>query len=101
MEQKQEIIIAALLDLLPITNSILLRNDSQIREYEGLMTYIKPGYGNPPQEILLEENNMYFLIPLWKGQKTGWFYDQRINRARLKHYVKDQTVLDVFSYLGG
>jgi len=34
------------------------------------------------------------------GQKTGWFYDQRMNRARFRHYVKGLRVLDVFSYLG-
>ena len=35
------------------------------------------------------------------GQKTGWFYDHRMNRARMQNYVKDKRVLDVFSYIGG
>jgi 23S rRNA (cytosine1962-C5)-methyltransferase len=35
------------------------------------------------------------------GQKTGWFYDHRPNRALAAHYAKEKTVLDVFSYLGG
>jgi 23S rRNA (cytosine1962-C5)-methyltransferase len=38
---------------------------------------------------------------LEQGQKTGWFYDHRLNRARLNPYVSNQRVLDVFSYLGG
>jgi 23S rRNA (cytosine1962-C5)-methyltransferase len=34
------------------------------------------------------------------GQKTGWFYDQRMNRARMRAYVRERRVLDVFSYVG-
>ena len=41
------------------------------------------------------------MVPLFKGQKTGWFYDHRLNRYRLKDYVNNHAVLDVFSYLGG
>jgi 23S rRNA (cytosine1962-C5)-methyltransferase len=35
------------------------------------------------------------------GQKTGWFYDHRMNRARLMAYSRGRRVLDVFSYVGG
>src|SRR3546814_20094706 len=35
------------------------------------------------------------------GQKTGWFYDHRMNRARLAPYAKGKRVLDLFSYIGG
>ncbi len=101
MEQKQDVIIEALRSVLPDLQTILLRNDSSIREQEGLDTYIKAAYGTPPDEIIIEENNAQFAIPFCKGQKTGWFYDHRMNRARLKNYVENKTVLDVFSYLGG
>jgi len=101
MEQKIEVIADALRAILPETTSILLRNDSSIREQEGLKTYIDPIYGNPPESIMLEENGVRFSAPLLKGQKTGWFYDHRDNRATLKKYVPGRTVLDVFSYLGG
>ena len=50
--------------------------------------------------IPLEENGVKFEVPLMTGQKTGWFYDQRMNRERLRHYVRGAKVLDVFSYLG-
>ena len=39
-------------------------------------------------------------MSLAQGQKTGWFYDQRMNRARLRDYVSGKRVLDVFSYVG-
>ena len=78
-----------------------MRNDSPSRLHEGLNIETVAEYGNPPERILLEENNTQFHAPLWTGQKTGWFYDHRLNRSRLKEYVKDKRVLDVFSYLGG
>lgn len=101
MEQKREILIDTLRMLIPDIHSILLRNDSQIRGHEGLPSYVTAAFGTPPDEIMLEENGVRFYAPLLKGQKTGWFYDHRLNRVRLLHYVKDKTVLDVFSYLGG
>lgn len=81
--------------------AILLRNDSSIRKLENLELYVKAAFGEPPQHVNLEENGVKFTAPIWEGQKTGWFYDHRLNRARLKDYVKNKRVLDVFSYLGG
>lgn len=100
MELKIDAIMGALKAIFPDIHSILLRNDSGIREHEGLPLYVKPGWETPPEEIQLEENGVPFYAPLLKGQKTGWFYDHRLNRARLKQYVAGKTVLDVFSYLG-
>lgn len=101
MELKREVIGQALLSVLSDTQSILLRNDSQIREQEGLDVYVRALHGSAPTELILEENEASFAIPFQTGQKTGWFYDHRMNRARLKSYVVNKTVLDVFSYLGG
>lgn len=101
MENKQEHLSEALRAVFPDVKSVLLRNDSQIRVQEGLETCVKPLIGTPPEEVTLEENGAHFAAPLWKGQKTGWFYDHRMNRARLQQYVKNKNVLDVFSYLGG
>ncbi len=44
---------------------------------------------------------MQFLAPVYTGQKTGWFYDHRMSRARLATWVKGKSVLDVYSYIGG
>jgi 23S rRNA (cytosine1962-C5)-methyltransferase len=54
-----------------------------------------------PDVVALEENGVRFEAPLAAGQKTGWFFDHRINRARLAAYVQGARVLDAFSYLGG
>lgn len=101
MDKQTDVLLAALLKVLPDTQSILLRNDSSIRKQEGLETYVKPVHGTPPDTVELEENGVHFHAPLLSGQKTGWFYDHRVNRARLQDYVHGRTVLDVFSYVGG
>lgn len=101
MEQKIAELVAALKIVIPDVQSILLRNDSRMRTLEGLESEVKSVLDTPPETCEIEENHSKFLIPLWQGQKTGWFYDHRMNRARLKNYVSDKRVLDVFSYLGG
>lgn len=100
MDVRKEMIIDALKQLLPETNCILLRNDSSARRYEGLPEEVVVGFGTLPETLSVEENNVSFTLPSLTGQKTGWFYDHRLNRSRLKNYVKDERVLDVFSYLG-
>ena len=82
-------------------SAILLRNDNSIREMEGLDTYVETIFGTVPEKVQLEENGCSFEVSLEGGQKTGWFYDHRENRARLGKYVKNRRMLDVFSYVGG
>jgi 23S rRNA (cytosine1962-C5)-methyltransferase len=95
---KQDIILA--LQALLSPSGIVLRNDSGAREMEGLASYSEIVHGNVPEEILIEENHTgFYALPL-TGQKTGWFYDHRINRKLLQEYARDQRVLDVFSYSG-
>ena len=100
MEARKDIVIQAFRQAVPELTSILLRNDSNARKQENLESYIESGWGELPDVICVEENGLQFSAPLSEGQKTGWFYDHRLNRSRLATYVKDQRVLDVFSYLG-
>jgi 23S rRNA (cytosine1962-C5)-methyltransferase len=81
--------------------TIILKNDSGARNAEGLESYQKTVFGELPETVNVEENGVMFIAPLSSGQKTGWFYDHRFNRARMSRYVKNKTVLDVFSYVGG
>lgn len=99
MEVLKSEIIDALKTLLN-PDSILLRNDSSMRHLEGLPQEVEIAYGNSPKEVELLENGVRMLAPLHDGQKTGWFFDQRPNRALLKRYVPGKRVLDVFSYVG-
>jgi 23S rRNA (cytosine1962-C5)-methyltransferase len=81
--------------------SIVLRNDSSIRTLEGLPREVEVAWGAAPEVVELRENGVPMLAPLQGGQKTGWFYDQRPNRAWLKRFVPGKRILDVFSYVGG
>ena len=47
------------------------------------------------------ENGLSFYVDWLKGQKTGFFVDQRDNRLLLQHYAKDRRVLNMFCYTGG
>ncbi len=53
------------------------------------------------QETVATENHMKFKVNWVTGQKTGFFLDQRENRALLKHYSQNKSVLNTFSYSGG
>jgi 23S rRNA (cytosine1962-C5)-methyltransferase len=99
MEVLKPKIIDALKTLLK-PESILLRNDGSMRQLEGLPSEIATAYGTSPKVVELLENGVRMLAPLSDGQKTGWFFDQRPNRALLKRYVQGKRVLDVFSYVG-
>ena len=100
MERLREDIVAALVEVVNPTG-ILLANEHSARELEHLPLYTELAYGEVPEHVELIENNTRFLAPVRTGQKTGWFYDHRLNRARLQQFVVGKRVLDVFSYIGG
>jgi 23S rRNA (cytosine1962-C5)-methyltransferase len=100
MERHKDDVLAALIQVCK-PSGILLKNDSAARDAEGLERYVETPFGVVPEWVALEENGVKFEAPVIDGQKTGWFYDHRMNRARLAPYVKGKRVLDLFSYIGG
>lgn len=100
MERVRGEVVDALVELLP-GSSVLLRNDTGSRSLEGLPSYVEGAHGEVPEWMEVRENGVSFEVPLTGGQKTGWFYDHRENRARLGRYVGGARVLDLFSYVGG
>ncbi len=100
MEKHKDDVLAALIQVCK-PSGILLKNDSAARDAEGLSRYVETAFGLVPEWVALEENGVKFEAPVMQGQKTGWFYDHRMNRARLAPYVKGKRVLDLFSYIGG
>ena len=100
MENLKNFIIDALKNLLN-PQAIVLKNDfSKRMEEEELELYTEIAYGKTEEVILVEMDEIKFLVPLLKGQKTGFFLDQRENRRFLKNLVKDCIILDGFSYTG-
>jgi 23S rRNA (cytosine1962-C5)-methyltransferase len=77
------------------------KNDSAARELEHLPQLAEAAFGDVPAEVEVVEAGLRFAAPLAGGQKTGWFYDQSANRARLPRYIQPGArVLDVCSYVG-
>lgn len=56
--------------------------------------------GGSPENVAME-NGLKFYVDWLKGQKTGFFVDQRENRHLLEHYAKGRNVLNMFCYTGG
>ncbi len=100
MERNKDAVLEALVQVLK-PRGVLWKNDSSARDAEGLERYVDTAFGVVPEWVELEENGVKFEAPVLQGQKTGWFYDHRMNRARLAPYVKGKRVLDLFSYIGG
>jgi 23S rRNA (cytosine1962-C5)-methyltransferase len=99
MELLKDALIAALVKVLKPAG-ILMRNDSGIRELEGLSRYVELAHGQVPDRVLVEEGGCRFEVSPGEGQKTGWFYDQTANRDQFLRYVEGRRVLDVCSYVG-
>lgn len=95
----REAIVTAIADLVK-PKGMLLRNAGSTRALEGVEP-LDVSLGDVPDEVEIHENDMRLFAPLRAGQKTGYFFDQRDNRARLRRYVHEGArVLDVFSYVG-
>jgi 23S rRNA (cytosine1962-C5)-methyltransferase len=95
-------LLAALQELLA-PRRIVLRNDAPSRALEGLDLAVEtPGAASDDDgRIEIRENGAVFLADLRAGQKTGWFFDQRENRARVAGLSAGARVLDAYCYAGG
>ncbi|MDX1541897.1 MAG: class I SAM-dependent rRNA methyltransferase [Geminicoccaceae bacterium] len=81
--------------------AIVLRNDSPVRELEGLPLESRLALGALDAPVVVEEHGLTFEIDPLEGQKTGWYYDQRDNRAFVARLADGRRVLDLYSYGGG
>ena len=100
MDRQEPALIEALRSLFSPA-AILLRNDSPARSLEGLSLATRIAAGALPDPVELEENGAVFAIDPVAGQKTGWFYDQRDNRAFVARLAGGARVLDLYCYGGG
>jgi 23S rRNA (cytosine1962-C5)-methyltransferase len=96
-----EAAIVEALDRVLQPETIVLRNDSPARMLEGLEPETRVLRGTAAAPFTLRENGCNFLADLSGGQKTGWFFDQRPNRAFIAALAADARVLDAYSFTGG
>ncbi|TCT22783.1 class I SAM-dependent rRNA methyltransferase [Thiobaca trueperi] len=99
MERVRGEILAALEQVIR-PKAIVLRNDTSVRELEGLEQGVEVVLGQPADSLTLIEHELEFEVSPLTGQKTGWFFDQAENRSRLARYGVGNRVLDVCSYIG-
>ena len=79
------------------------RSEAEAREvYEGLSRRVGRVRGEEPPELVeIKEHGYRFWVDVRQGQKTGFYLDQRDNRAQVAKYCPGQEVLNAFSYTGG
>jgi 23S rRNA (cytosine1962-C5)-methyltransferase len=81
---------------------IVLKNDTSAREMEGLEQKVAAALGTLQDPLVkIPEGGAQFYVDVMGGQKTGWFYDQRDNRAWVSGLAKGNSMLDVFCHTGG
>jgi 23S rRNA (cytosine1962-C5)-methyltransferase len=100
MELLQPLVIEALATLLS-PKAIVLRNDSPARATEGLPQEVRVALGAIEGPVAVEESGAVFDADVLGGQKTGWFFDQRDNRAFIAGLARDARVIDLYCYSGG
>ncbi|MGB9919797.1 MAG: class I SAM-dependent rRNA methyltransferase [Moorellales bacterium] len=93
--------LAELLDELFRPRGLYEKNDAGVRAREGLSPQQGWIKGGPDPIVTIREHGLRFYVDLVRGQKTGYFLDQRENRAALRGLVEGARVLDAFCYTGG
>lgn len=100
MDMRRDAIIRAL-DSAIGPKTVILRNDSPSRVQEGLPLEVAAVRGDGAAPVSLRENGAAFSTSPAQGQKTGWFYDQRDNRAFVAALAQGGRLIDFYSYGGG
>jgi 23S rRNA (cytosine1962-C5)-methyltransferase len=100
MEALSEAILQAVDDVIA-PNTVVLRADAPTRAQEGLAPYVRVAKGEAPRHIGLEENAARYFADPMGGQKTGWYFDERDNRAFMAGLARGRSVLDLYCHSGG
>jgi len=96
-----EPLVLEVLDALLAPEAIVLRNDGPARVLEGLGSETRVATGMVNEPVVIRENGIEFLADLLAGQKTGWFFDQRVNRRFVTALARNARVLDLYCFTGG
>ncbi|WP_341348264.1 class I SAM-dependent rRNA methyltransferase [Paenibacillus sp. FSL H3-0469] len=87
MDQRRSEIVEALVQVMA-PRGIYERSDVSVRELEGLEQTTGVLYGECPRHITVSENGLKVIVDIEEGQKTGYFFDQRENRASIAPLMK-------------
>jgi 23S rRNA (cytosine1962-C5)-methyltransferase len=102
VERRRDELVGLLVDLVDGVRGVYERSDVEVRAKEGLGKRAGSLWGEEPPELVeVLENGHRFLVDVRRGHKTGFYLDQRENRARLLDFCAGAEVLDAFAYSGG
>ena len=99
-EKWKDVIVSALRELLGDL-AFYQRSDTSARKKEGLEKVAGPISGEIPNLVEMRENGVRFQVDVRNGHKTGFYLDQRDNRAALGAVARGRDLLDCFAYQGG
>jgi 23S rRNA (cytosine1962-C5)-methyltransferase len=100
MERLKDEVIGILVDELKPA-SMYERSDHEGRGLEGLGPSVGQLHGTTPDDLVIHEGDLSFYASPLRGQKTGFYLDQRDNRALARRIAAGRRVLNLFSYTGG
>jgi 23S rRNA (cytosine1962-C5)-methyltransferase len=101
IERWKDELVDLLVDSLDGVRGVYERSDVEVRAREGLEPHTGLLWGEePPEAVKVLENGHRFLVDVRCGHKTGFYLDQRENRARLPAFCAGAELLDVFAYTG-
>ncbi len=106
MEIRKDMLYQTLLDVLrqdgEDVKAVYERNDIRIREKEGLEQYTGFWRDSAHEtDLIINENGLKLRVDIARGQKTGYFLDQKSNRMIIRRIAHGKRVLDCFSHTGG
>lgn len=99
LDAMREMLVETLVELFG-PRAIAERSDLSVRSEEGLDPVTAVRHGDDPGEVRFTENGLTFSADLLRGQKTGFFLDQKDLRAQIRALAKGRRVLNLFSYTG-
>lgn len=98
-DRRLEMVVEVLCRLFPV-RAIYEKDDIKLRDPEGLERRERLLYGQPDPELVISENGVRFYVDIAGGQKTGYFFDHRLTRQKVRRLARNRRVLDVFCYTG-
>jgi len=101
MELRSQSIIEAIRRVLPSLKGIVAKNDSILREKEGLPRREEVLWGTVPEQVELLVGSVRMAVDILGGQKTGLYLDQRANYELVARFARGRRVLDCFTHQGG
>lgn len=100
IERARDVIVEALASVAGV-RCVFERSDTASRTREGLPASVGMLHGDAPKTVDVIENGHAFLVNIESGQKTGFYLDQRDNRALVAEHARECHVLDAFCHTGG